>query len=74
MSKPRFNIGDIVFNKVERKGSYESSICPKRSKLSVDKVERMGDSFKYTCDFDGYVFKEDELMSRSEMVDWVNSD
>lgn len=68
MSKPRFNIGDTVYNKVARKGSYEPSICAKMSKLTVDKVAKCGDSFKYTCDYDGYEFMEDELMDKEEAI------
>lgn len=69
MSKPRFNIGDTVYNKVARKGSYEPSICDKMSKLTVDKVAKCWDSFKYTCDSDGYEFMEDELIDREGAIE-----
>lgn len=64
--KPKFNIGDIVYNKVSVRGSYEPSICNKHEKLTVDKVERCGDTFQYTCGFNGYTFKENELMTPAE--------
>ena len=68
MNKHKFDIGDTVYNKVERKGSYEPSICRVMSKLTVDGVKKYKDSFKYICDYDGYEFMEDELMSREEAI------
>lgn len=62
MMKPKFQIGDIVYNKVERRGSYETSICPKGSCLKVEQISRKGNVFVYTC---GYEFEEKELASRS---------
>lgn len=71
MNKPKFNIGDTVFNTVSRKGSYEPSICDVMSKLKVDKVEKSGNTFKYTCDMDGYIFTEDELASKEEVLEAI---
>lgn len=65
--KPRFNIGDTVYNKVSRRGSYEPNVARPGTKLIVEKVGRKGDTFQYTCDeYDGYEFTEDELMSKKE--------
>lgn len=63
---PRFNIGDVVYNKVEKRGSYGPSICDEHTRLTVDKVERSNGSFAYTCGYEGYRFYEDELMTRDE--------
>ena len=63
---PRFNIGDVVYNKVEKRGSYGPSICDEHTRLTVDKVERSNGTFVYTCGYEGYRFYEDELMSRDE--------
>lgn len=62
----KFSIGENVITKVTRRGSYEPSILPINSKVSIQKIEKVGDSFEYTCGYDGYHFKEDELMSIDE--------
>lgn len=62
----KFNIGDTVYNIVSKHGSYEPSTCSPFTKLSVDKIEKYGDTFRYTCGYDGYVFAEGELMSSKE--------
>ena len=72
-NKPRFSIGDIVYNKVERRGSYEPSVARPYEKMEVDGVRRSNSSFIYTCGFDGYEFKEDELMSKEEYIEYIDS-
>lgn len=68
-NKPKFQIGDVVYNNVERRGSYEPTICSKHTRLEIDKVERNnGGGFTYTCGYDGYKFTETELLSISEFV------
>lgn len=64
--KPRFSIGDYVYNKVARRGSYEPSICNKYSEICIESVRKCGDTFFYICGYNGYKFKEDELMSEEE--------
>lgn len=71
--RPKFNIGDIVYNKVERRGSYEPSVARLYEKMEVDGVRRSNSSFIYICGFDGYEFKEDELMSKEEYIEYINS-
>ena len=62
-NRPKFDIGQIVVNKVKRIGSYEPSTCQPFTKLTVDEVRKRGDRFEYVCTMDGYVFAEDELMT-----------
>lgn len=66
MVKPRFNVGDIVYNKVPKDGSYEPDTCNKHEKFTIDKVESFGNTFMYTCGYNGYIFEENELMSPKE--------
>lgn len=70
-NKPKFNIGDIVYNKVERRGSYEPSIAKRFEKHEVEKICREDSSFIYVCGFDGYEFAEDELMSKKEYIKMI---
>lgn len=69
--KPKFNIGDTVYNTVERRGSYEPSVCHPHERMKVEEVSRHGNTFEYTCGYDGYVFKESELMSPQEYADSI---
>lgn len=69
-NRPKFDIGQIVVNKVKRIGSYEPSTCQPFTKLTVDEVRKKGDRFEYICTMDGYVFTEDELMT---LEDYKNS-
>lgn len=70
MRKSKFNIGDIVFAKVARRGSSEPSVCSVGEKLTVEGIRRRnngnGYEYEYTCGYDGYKFSEDELMSLKE--------
>lgn len=66
MKSPKFSIGQIVYNKVSIRGSYEPSICKSFERLTIDKVEIFGNTYKYTCGYDGYEFTEDDLMSVEE--------
>lgn len=66
--QPKFQIGDTVYNTIERKGSYEPSICRAFSKLKIDKVERTPNGFRYTCEYDGYEFNDHELISEKEYI------
>jgi len=65
-NKPKFKIGQTVYNTVSCIGSYEPSRCGKYEKLKISKIEQQGDTFVYTCDYDGYKFKENELITRAE--------
>ena len=67
--RQKFSIGDIVYNKVSTRGSYEPSMCDPNTRLKIEGVQKRGDTFLYTCDYDGYIFKEDELMSVQEYKD-----
>ena len=62
--RPKFSVGQTVFNKVTRRGSYEPSICSQFEKMKVNEIRKAGDTFEYVCGYDGYVFEESELMSR----------
>lgn len=66
MTKPKFNIGDTVYNKVEKKGSFEPSTCNKYTKLTINSISTNNHATTYTCGYDGYMFKESELMSPDE--------
>ena len=66
MTKPKFNIGDTVYNKVEKKGSFEPSTCNKYTKLTIDSISTKNNTISYTCGYDGYTFEESELMSQDE--------
>ena len=68
MNKPKFNIGDVVFNKVHRRGSYEPSVCEPNTKLIINEISKSSNGYIYTCGYDGYEFKEEELMSKNEFV------
>lgn len=66
-NKAKFDIGDVVYNKVERMGSYEPSLCRPYSRLEIDEIKkRPNGTFEYVCTIDGYTFKENELMSKEE--------
>ena len=41
-NRPKFEIGQVVVNKVERIGSYEPSTCQPFTKLIVDEVRKRG--------------------------------
>lgn len=63
----KFDIGDVVYNKVERWGSYEPSVCHPYTRLKIDEVKRRANGdFEYICTIDGYTFKENELMSEKK--------
>lgn len=67
MSKqPKYQLGQTVVNLVSTRGSYEPSICNKYEKMTIDKMEIHGNTYMYTCGYDGYQFLEDELMSLGE--------
>lgn len=66
MSTPKFSIGQEVINLVSRRGSYEPSVCCRYEHMTVDKVEVSGNTYQYTCGYDGYQFLEDELVSVEE--------
>lgn len=69
--KPKFSIGDIVYNKVSRRGSYEPSICQPYQRLTIQKVAASNETFQYTCDYDGYLFAESELLSIDEYIKMI---
>lgn len=71
MNKPKFEIGQTVYNAISKRGSYEPSTCQPYTALVIDKVEKHGDTFEYTCGFDGYCFVEDELMSAKEYAEHI---
>lgn len=67
MSKsPKYNLGQTVVNIVSKRGSYEPSMCDKYEQMTVDKVEVYGNTYRYTCGYDGYQFLEHELVSLEE--------
>ena len=67
MSKtPKYSLGQTVVNLVSKKGSYEPSMCDKYEKMTVDKVKVSGNTYVYTCGYDGYRFSEHELVSLEE--------
>ena len=67
MSKtPKYSLGQTVVKKKKKKGSYEPSMCGKYEKMTVDKVEVSGNTYVYTCGYDGYRFSEHELVSLEE--------
>lgn len=66
--QPRFNIGDTVYTKVSVRGSFEPSFCHVGEKMEVLKVENYGDGYIYTCSYDGYRLKEDQLMTKEEYI------
>ena len=66
MTHAKFHVGDTVYNKVDRKGSFEPSVCEKHTKLVISTVSISNHTIYYTCGFDGYVFEESELMSVDE--------
>lgn len=71
----KFNIGDTVYNTVQRRGSYEPSIVKPYTKLEVISVSKYGDTYQYVCDeYDGYHFLEEELLSPKEYADKILSD
>ena len=65
MIKPKFNVGDEVYNRVSAKGTYEPSICYPFTSLTVSEVKQSGSGFVYICGYDGYRFREEELISKS---------
>lgn len=62
----KFSIGQSVYNKVEKRGSYEPSVCVAFSRLKIDSIESTSDGTVYVCGMNGYHFKESELMSVDE--------
>lgn len=66
--KPKFNIGDIVYPKVRRRGSAEPSYCHIGEMLTIKSVTLYGDHFVYTCGYDCYEFHENELMTAEEYI------
>lgn len=64
--KNKFNIGDKVVNKVYKRGSYEPSTLNPWNVVIVEAFEQQGDTYLYTCGYDGYQFLENELMSVQE--------
>lgn len=66
--KPKFSIGDTVFAKVSTQGSYEPSHCRVGEKMKVKEIRECGNTFEYTCGYDGYILKENELMSKKEFI------
>lgn len=74
LPKPKFQIGDTVYNTVPKKGSYEPSTCNVWTKLTIDAIKKCPDGeFEYTCEYDGYVFTEHELLSHQEYTDMMTS-
>lgn len=71
--KPKFQVGDYVSNKVSKKGSYEPSICNPYTRLEINAIRKSGNTFVYTCGFDGYEFTEDELLSPNEYVEIITA-
>lgn len=69
MRKPKFQIGDLVTSKVEVKGSYEPSILRAGEGTYIDGIRRWGDSYIYTCGYDGYEIKEKDLVKRKKKGD-----
>lgn len=66
MDKPKFDIGQTVYNKVSRRGSFEPSTCQPFERLVISEVKTSGNAYTYVCGYDGYVFDESELMSVNE--------
>lgn len=60
---PKFSIGQEVVNTVSKRGIYEPSVCTKYERMIIDKVEVFGETYQYTCGYDGYQFLENELIS-----------
>ena len=51
---------------MEKRGSYEPSVCVAFSRLKIDSIENTSDGTVYVCGINGYSFKESELMSVDE--------
>ena len=66
MKKPKFEIGQTVYNKVSRRGSFEPSMCQPFTQLTISEVKNSGKSYTYVCGYNGYTFDESELMSVDE--------
>lgn len=62
----KFNIGDIVYAMARKRGNYEPSYCHIGEKMEVISVAKRGDMYIYICGYDGYEFKENEIMSAKE--------
>ena len=69
--KPKFQIGDTVYNTVEKRGSYGPSVCRPFERLAVEEIRRDGAGFSYAAGFDGYCFKESELLSPDEYAERI---
>lgn len=66
MESPKFVIGETVVAMTTVRGSYEPTTCTIGEKMVVNKIEKCGDTFKYTCGYDGYELYENQLMSVKE--------
>lgn len=64
--KPRFTVGQTVVALKETRGSYEPSTCKVGEKMEVNEIKRCGDTFQYTCGYDGYTLLEEELATPRE--------
>lgn len=63
--KPKFEVAQIVYNKVSRDGKF---ICEPYTSIEVNKIERFGNTFEYICCNNKYCFMEDELISVDEYL------
>lgn len=66
METPKFSIGQTVYNTVSQKGSYGPSVALRYTKLKIDGIETVGDDFIYTCGYEGWKFKENELVKERD--------
>ena len=66
--QPKFKIGDIVFSKVQKRGTYGPSLCLTNMKLRVDEIEQSENGCIYACGYEGWQFSEDELISKNEYM------
>ncbi len=71
--KPKFNIGDVVYSKVRRRGCAEPSYCHIGEMFTIKSVTQCGNHFVYTCGYDCYEFHEDELMTADEYVEKIKN-
>ena len=58
---PKYHIGQTVVALTSVMGSYEPSRCSVGEKMRVEKVERHGNTYQYTCGYDGYELLESQL-------------
>lgn len=66
MKTPKFQIGQTVYNTISKRGSYGPGIADPFTKMEIESVKRVADDFLYTCGFEGWEFKESELLSPEE--------